>query len=173
MRRKRIKRHNGKPVKDAAPVLDPSLEKLAAMLERDRAHGRAAARLLSATAQKEAPMRDLNDDRSKGVGISLPWRASGASVTVRPAGSARRPLLSYSCRYPRISSWPVNSNSSKPIWRGSSIGYSRQKSIPTLTTETIRHGRSPVRAGVHAPPSRERSVDTRSIAPATRVLQGA
>ena len=32
MRTKRIKRHNGKPVKDAAPVLDPSLEKLAAVL---------------------------------------------------------------------------------------------------------------------------------------------
>ena len=32
MRRKRIKRHNGKPVMDAAPVLDPSVEKLAAML---------------------------------------------------------------------------------------------------------------------------------------------
>jgi hypothetical protein len=33
MRRKRIKRHNGKPAKDVAPVLDPSLEKLAAVLE--------------------------------------------------------------------------------------------------------------------------------------------
>jgi len=32
MRRKRIKRHNGKPAKDAAPVLDPRLEKLAAVL---------------------------------------------------------------------------------------------------------------------------------------------
>ena len=34
MRRKRIKRHNGKPVKDVAPVLDPSLESLAAVLEQ-------------------------------------------------------------------------------------------------------------------------------------------
>ena len=34
MRRKRIKRHDGKPVKDAAPVLDPSLENLAAVLEQ-------------------------------------------------------------------------------------------------------------------------------------------
>src|SRR6202140_3147810 len=32
MRRKRIKRHNGKPAKDAVPVLDPRLEKLAAVL---------------------------------------------------------------------------------------------------------------------------------------------
>jgi len=32
MRRKPIKRHNGKPVKDVAPVLDPSLENLAAVL---------------------------------------------------------------------------------------------------------------------------------------------
>src|ERR1700687_1646841 len=32
MHKKRITRHNGKPVKDAAPVLDPSLEKLAALL---------------------------------------------------------------------------------------------------------------------------------------------
>ena len=32
MRRKPIKRHHGKPVKDAAPVLDPLLEKLAAVL---------------------------------------------------------------------------------------------------------------------------------------------
>jgi hypothetical protein len=34
MRKKRIKRHNGKPVKDAAPMLDPSLENLAAVLEQ-------------------------------------------------------------------------------------------------------------------------------------------
>jgi len=33
MRRKRITRHHGKPVKDVAPVLDPPLEKLAALLE--------------------------------------------------------------------------------------------------------------------------------------------
>ena len=33
MRRKPIKHHNGKPVKDVAPVLDPSLENLAAVLE--------------------------------------------------------------------------------------------------------------------------------------------
>jgi hypothetical protein len=32
MRRKPIQRHNGKPVKDVAPVLDPSLENLAAVL---------------------------------------------------------------------------------------------------------------------------------------------
>ena len=32
MRRKRITRPRGKPVKDAAPVLDPLLEKLAAVL---------------------------------------------------------------------------------------------------------------------------------------------
>ena len=32
MRRKRINRYNGKPVKDVAPVLEPSLEKLAAVL---------------------------------------------------------------------------------------------------------------------------------------------
>ena len=32
MSKKRITRHNDKPVKDAAPVLDPSLEKLAAVL---------------------------------------------------------------------------------------------------------------------------------------------
>jgi hypothetical protein len=32
MRRKRIKCHHGKPVKDVAPVPDPSLEKLAAVL---------------------------------------------------------------------------------------------------------------------------------------------
>src|SRR6202011_5862361 len=31
MRRKRIKRHNGKPAKDAAPVLDSRFEKLAAV----------------------------------------------------------------------------------------------------------------------------------------------
>src|ERR1700737_3855364 len=31
MRRKRIKHHNGKPAKDVAPVLDPSLENLAAV----------------------------------------------------------------------------------------------------------------------------------------------
>src|SRR6266852_1703195 len=34
MRRKPIKAHNGKPVKDAAPVMDPSLENLAAVLEQ-------------------------------------------------------------------------------------------------------------------------------------------
>ena len=34
MRRKPIKAHNGKPVKDAAPVLDPSLQNLAAVLEQ-------------------------------------------------------------------------------------------------------------------------------------------
>ena len=34
MRKKRIKSHNSKPVKDAAPVLDPSLENLAAVLEQ-------------------------------------------------------------------------------------------------------------------------------------------
>jgi len=32
MRRKPIKRHHGKPAKDVAPVLDPSLESLAAVL---------------------------------------------------------------------------------------------------------------------------------------------
>jgi len=32
MRRKRINHCNGKPVKDVAPVLEPSLEKLAAVL---------------------------------------------------------------------------------------------------------------------------------------------
>jgi hypothetical protein len=34
MRRKPIKRHHGKPAKDVAPVLDPSLESLAAVLEQ-------------------------------------------------------------------------------------------------------------------------------------------
>jgi len=34
MRRKRIKGHNDQPVKDAAPVLCPSLENLAAVLEQ-------------------------------------------------------------------------------------------------------------------------------------------
>ncbi len=34
MRRKPVKSHNGKPVKDVAPVLDPLLEKLAAVLEQ-------------------------------------------------------------------------------------------------------------------------------------------
>jgi hypothetical protein len=34
MRRKPVKSHNGKPVKDVAPVLDPSLENLAAVLEQ-------------------------------------------------------------------------------------------------------------------------------------------
>jgi hypothetical protein len=34
MRRKPIKHHNGKPVKEVAPVLDPSLENLAAVLEQ-------------------------------------------------------------------------------------------------------------------------------------------
>ena len=34
MRRKRSKRDNGKPVKDSLPVLDPSLENLAAVLEQ-------------------------------------------------------------------------------------------------------------------------------------------
>jgi hypothetical protein len=34
MRKKRITRHNRKPVKDVAPVLDPSLENLAAVLEQ-------------------------------------------------------------------------------------------------------------------------------------------
>jgi hypothetical protein len=34
MPRKRIKAHNGKPAKDVAPVLDASLEKLAAVLEQ-------------------------------------------------------------------------------------------------------------------------------------------
>jgi len=33
MRRKPIKRHHGKPAKDGLPVLDPSLEDLAAALE--------------------------------------------------------------------------------------------------------------------------------------------
>src|ERR1700681_1209790 len=33
MRRKRITRHNGKSVKDVAPVLDPSLVRMAAVLE--------------------------------------------------------------------------------------------------------------------------------------------
>jgi hypothetical protein len=32
MRTKRIKRHNGKPVMDSPPALDPSVEKMAAML---------------------------------------------------------------------------------------------------------------------------------------------
>jgi len=32
MRRKPIKHHNGKSVKDVAPVLDPSVENLAAVL---------------------------------------------------------------------------------------------------------------------------------------------
>jgi hypothetical protein len=32
MPRKRIKAHNGKPVKDVAPLLDPSVENLAAVL---------------------------------------------------------------------------------------------------------------------------------------------
>jgi hypothetical protein len=32
MRTKRIKSNNGKPVKDSPPVLDPSLEELAAVL---------------------------------------------------------------------------------------------------------------------------------------------
>ena len=32
MRRKRTKHHNGKPAKDVAPVLDPSVENLAAVL---------------------------------------------------------------------------------------------------------------------------------------------
>jgi hypothetical protein len=32
MRKKRITHHNGKPVKDAAPVLNPSLENLGAVL---------------------------------------------------------------------------------------------------------------------------------------------
>src|ERR1700726_5025671 len=34
MRRKRITRHHGKPVKDVAPVLAPTLENLAAVLEQ-------------------------------------------------------------------------------------------------------------------------------------------
>ena len=34
MRRKPIKPHNGKPVNDDAPVLDPSLVRLAAVLEQ-------------------------------------------------------------------------------------------------------------------------------------------
>ena len=34
MRRKPIKPYNGKPAKDAAPVLSPSLENLAAVLEQ-------------------------------------------------------------------------------------------------------------------------------------------
>jgi hypothetical protein len=34
MRTKRIKPHDSKPVKDVAPVLDPLLEKLAAVLEQ-------------------------------------------------------------------------------------------------------------------------------------------
>jgi hypothetical protein len=34
MRRKRIKRNNCKPAKDVAPVLDPSLENLVAVLEQ-------------------------------------------------------------------------------------------------------------------------------------------
>jgi hypothetical protein len=34
MRRIRIKRHNGKPAKDVAPVRYPSLENLAAVLEQ-------------------------------------------------------------------------------------------------------------------------------------------
>ena len=37
MRRKRIKRHNGKPAKDAAPVLDSRFEKLAAVLKSAQA----------------------------------------------------------------------------------------------------------------------------------------
>jgi hypothetical protein len=34
MSRKRIKRHHGKPGKGAAPILSPSLETLAAVLEQ-------------------------------------------------------------------------------------------------------------------------------------------
>jgi hypothetical protein len=34
MRRKPIKRHHGKPAKDVAPVLDPSLARLVAVLEQ-------------------------------------------------------------------------------------------------------------------------------------------
>jgi hypothetical protein len=34
MRRKRIKRHDGKPIKDAQPVADPELVRLAAVLEQ-------------------------------------------------------------------------------------------------------------------------------------------
>jgi hypothetical protein len=34
MPRKRIKRHNGKPVKDGLPVFDPALVRLAAVLEQ-------------------------------------------------------------------------------------------------------------------------------------------
>jgi hypothetical protein len=34
MRRKQIKRHNCQPVKDVPPVLDPSLENLAAVLQQ-------------------------------------------------------------------------------------------------------------------------------------------
>jgi len=34
MCKKRITRHNGKPAKDATPVMDPSLENLAAVLEQ-------------------------------------------------------------------------------------------------------------------------------------------
>jgi hypothetical protein len=40
--------------------------------------------------------------------------------------------------------------------RGRSIGSSCQKkSIPTLTTETMRHGRSPLCPSIDDPPSRE------------------
>jgi hypothetical protein len=34
MHRKRIKRHNDKPIKDAQPVADPELVRLAAVLEQ-------------------------------------------------------------------------------------------------------------------------------------------
>jgi len=60
MSRKRIKRHNGKPIKDAAPVLPPSLERLAAVLEQIASMDALPPPLRDRA--KEAPVRDLNDD---------------------------------------------------------------------------------------------------------------
>ena len=71
MRKKRIKAHNGRPVKDSAPVLDPSVEKLAAVLEEIAAmDALPLIPFLCATPQKEAPMRDLNYDVRRVFGIS-------------------------------------------------------------------------------------------------------
>ena len=52
MRRKRIKRYDGKPAKDGLPVLEPSLDHLATVLATNRGDGCTAARPLSTTAQR-------------------------------------------------------------------------------------------------------------------------
>ena len=57
-----------------------------------------------------------------------PWLARGPNIPECLAHTARRPLLRYSCRYPTMRCSLANSNSSKPILRGPSIGTTGDES---------------------------------------------